>query len=137
MAEVTPQATSRKQGNPAGDGLQHPSPTTAAYLSDDIEGLRGGAEALAVLQESEQEVVRALALAEGITKSHPSLPAWLRSKQAAGEILTEQHAFLQHLGEAGERPSAYWGLGLLLHPTSASGLFCTVMHILRLGRHCK
>lgn len=65
--------------------------------------MRGGAEALLVLQESEDEVAAALVVAEGITRSHPSLPAWLRSKQAAGEILTEQHTFLQHLGDAGER----------------------------------
>jgi len=33
--------------------------------------------------------------------SHPSLPAWLRSKQVAASILTEQHNFLQHLADAG------------------------------------
>jgi hypothetical protein len=63
--------------------------------------MRGGAEALMVLQESEDEVAAALMVADSITRSHPSLPAWLRSKQAAGEILTEQHTFLQHLGDAG------------------------------------
>ncbi|WIA41790.1 hypothetical protein OEZ86_009122 [Tetradesmus obliquus] len=76
----------------------HPNLHTA---TEDLGGMRGGAEALLVLQESEDEVAAALLVAEGITRSHPSLPAWLRSKQAAGEILTEQHTFLQHLGDAG------------------------------------
>ncbi|KAF8058312.1 NHX8 [Scenedesmus sp. PABB004] len=66
-----------------------------------LSGLRGGAEALAVLRESEAEAGEALAAAERITAAHPSLPAWLRSKQAAVEILEEQRAFLQHLGDAG------------------------------------
>jgi len=64
-------------------------------------GARGGAEARLVLQESESEVAAALELVEALTRSHPSLPAWLRSKQAALEVLTEQHGFLQQLSDAG------------------------------------
>jgi hypothetical protein len=52
-------------------------------------------------QESEAAAASARSLAEGVTFSHPSLPAWLRSKQVAANILTEQHIFLQHLADAG------------------------------------
>jgi len=62
---------------------------------------RGGAEAQHVLQESELEAAAALKMAEVLTSSHPSLPAWLRSKQVAGEVLAEQRAFLQDLSGAG------------------------------------
>eukprot|EP00775_Hariotina_reticulata_P012274 gene12274-12411_t len=62
---------------------------------------RGGAEAQHVLQESKQEAAAALKMAEALTSSHPSLPAWLRSKQVAGEVLAEQQAFLQDLSGAG------------------------------------
>lgn len=40
------------------------------------DAVRGGAEALFVLRESQGEVAAALALAEALTTSHPSLPAW-------------------------------------------------------------
>jgi hypothetical protein len=43
----------------------------------------------------------AMAAAEAISRAHPSLPAWLHSQQAASEVLAEQHAFLQHLAQAG------------------------------------
>jgi hypothetical protein len=38
---------------------------------------------------------------EDLTRSHPSLPAWLRSKQVALEVLTEQRDFLSELADAG------------------------------------
>lgn len=57
-------------------------------------------------QESEASAAAASQLAEGVTFSHPSLPAWLRSKQVAANILTEQHAFLQHLADAGKMQSS-------------------------------
>ena len=56
-----------------------------------------------MLAESEVAVAAALEALEELTRAHPSLPAWLRAKQAALEVLTEQHEFLQRLGRAGER----------------------------------
>ncbi|KAI8462237.1 MAG: hypothetical protein J3K34DRAFT_463028 [Monoraphidium minutum] len=64
-------------------------------------GGRGGAEARRVLSESEAAVAAALALVAELTRSHPSLPAWMRSKQAALEVLTEQQHFLSQLCDAG------------------------------------
>lgn len=64
-----------------------------------------------MLRESEAAVAEALALVEALTRSHPSLPAWLRSKQAALEILTEQHHFLDQLAEAGAWRLGPWETG--------------------------
>lgn len=61
-----------------------------------------GAVLAACPQESEAAAGSAQVMSERVTISHPSLPAWLRSKQVAASILTEQHSFLQHLADAGE-----------------------------------
>lgn len=94
-ASHTSSATHTKPGDPVQDLL-----ATFTDLQG-TKGGRGGAEALYVLQESEAAAAAAHSLAEGVTFSHPSLPAWLRSKQVAANILTEQHGFLQHLADAG------------------------------------
>lgn len=87
------------------------------------------------LQESEQQAAVAMALIERLTRSHPSLPAWLRSKQVAATILTEQHDFLQHLADAGmpdaDTHSTQHMLGCLLrwsYKTAVSVIVAIVTH---------
>jgi hypothetical protein len=85
-------------------------------------------------QESEAAAAAAHSLAQGVTFSHPSLPAWLRSKQVAANILTEQHGFLQHLADAGERRLVHMQ-GDVLHATPMQFLDACAGNFQKTSKH--
>lgn len=78
-------------------------------------------------QESQAAAATAQALADRVAFSHPSLPAWLRSKQTAASILTEQHGFLQHLADAGAHP-LLWQRGVLVGTDTGANLMHVAGH---------